>query len=366
MESETRPASLDQRLRQKLRELNEAHQKQVNQQTVIDGEIFRIRSELSALPNRQNRVKHEIADLRALETKLQAEMKVTMEHLEGWKERERIRVAHCDVRRSILEDVCQIEESELVSDGIDVQTAEIRRQISLVEEKRIEIFNQLSGIYAKLNELDQAMTIEMIAEEKAKLEALLVEKLAVQKSIESNRNEANERVQECQRLLDDLHERQILEEYAKNNGLVLEGTSTDELIRVCRTHQEKIAAKNAAVDASNPKFQSRPSVVIPVVRSPYYYHDVKVDGNEKYEGYHHIDSLDESDTHGSLSSATCNCEDCQREAMRHLSVSLGAQYVRRQELQRRENGLTVAGSLNSKRQLQTRQEHGENGWCQHW
>jgi hypothetical protein len=156
---------------------------------------------------------------------------------------------HQSLRQRILAEVCQANEQDIVKDGIDVQTAEIRRKIKSSEIARVEILSKMSDVQQEILRAT-SLTVETVNSVRNKLETQLDEKLQLQKSIQKSRTAARLLVEECQRLLEDLEERHVLEAYAKNNGLVLEGNSTDELIRVCRTHQEKIIAKNAAVDGS--------------------------------------------------------------------------------------------------------------------
>lgn len=332
-ETADKKPSLAYRLRQKLRELNQAHQECVSEQAAVDQKIRDITEQITSLPRKQAQLQHEIEALLALNVELQATIDTLDQKMSELKahEQEQI-VTHRAIRQEILSNVCQADETDIVEDGLDVKTAEIRRFILAGADQLSALSNKKAEIAGKIEELREMSTVERIAASRDQLQADLDLQLEEQKQVTQRRNVARVTLEECQRILEDLEERYTLEMYAKKNGLVLEGNSTDELIRVCRTHQEKIAAKNAAVD------------------------------NVRPTPLHHDESSSDDDDHFSTTSGDCSCSEC----VRSVSSVDSVRYFRVQEALRRQDGLTVAGAINNKMRRQTRQEHGENGWCQHW
>jgi len=318
--------SLTHRLRQKLRELNHAHQVCVKEQAEVDQKIRKITESITALPIRQTQMQSVVHELLHKDDGLEAKLSTLDQELEALRAKEKEN-SHHDIRLKILSEVCLVEEKDIIEDGLDVKVAEIRRLIAALEEQRATVLSQRAEIQVKIAAARESCTAESIAAEREQLQTALDQELSRQKQIAANRTTARNTMEECQRLLEDLEERQTLLTYAEKNGLTLETKTTDELIRVCRTHQEKIAAKNAAVDARS---------------------------------YESSTSSDESDEEESYS--TCHCSECQRQGSSVDSVH----YFRVLEARRRQDGLTVAGALNTKQRRQTRQEHGSNGWCQHW
>jgi chromosome segregation ATPase len=348
----TRP-SLDFRLRQKLRELNETHQKTIKNYNQVNQEINKITEEKTALPLRQVHVEQEIGDLTRKAATLQKEIDNLEQEIVEWKNKEINTIeAHRPLRQQILTEICQDDEKDIVEDTIDVKVAEIRRQIKKRTELRQEGERKRSEISAQMTELEQLITPEKLLAAKENLQTRLEEKLQEQKKMADARETAGCTLHECQKLLDDLQERQTLETYAKENGLSLkEKTSTTELIQVCRTHQEKIAAKNAAVDSDNP-LMNRPPNAHPHTRPP-----------PPLPNHQEISVSDESDNEHHSSLETCDCSHCREWSTTSMD---SVHYFRVQEANRRQDGLTVAGAINTRQRRQTRQEHGENGWCNHW
>jgi hypothetical protein len=154
------------------------------------------------------------------------------------------------IRREILAGLSLPGES--IDDTFDVRTAEIRRRRLLLAEQRLKVQADIAEGQRKMLEIDTITSPEKIAEARHELQRNLSSLLEEQKALETLRRAALDQLTECQRMVEDMEERQLLIEYAQKVGLVLTSNSTDELIRVCRTHQEKIAAKNAAVDGDNP------------------------------------------------------------------------------------------------------------------
>jgi len=348
LENVRRP-SLSHRLRQKLRELSEEHQRRVKEHAQMSQEIQKLTEEIKLLPQKHDQVQHKIARLTQKVEILRAENEMLDRKIaELESTAAQTRKVHHDIRQQILTDVCQDDENDIVEDTLDVKTAEIRRQIGIAKTCQRELGETRAEIYGQLTDLNRLLAPETLAKDRERLQAQLDEKLQLQKTLAENRDASRLTMHECQRLLDDLEERQTLETYAKNNGLVLDNNSTDELIRVCRTHQEKIAAKNAAVDAENP------AVAHNNIPSHHHHH-------------HHEDAnSDSSDDDRSITETPCDCSHCLGlESSDRPSVD-SVHYFRVQEAVRRQDGLTVAGSVNTKQRRQTRQEHGENGWCQHW
>lgn len=109
-------------------------------------------------------------------------------------------------------------------------------------------------------------------------------------------------------MIEDLEERKTLEQYAKNNGLALINNTTDELIKVCRTHQEQISLKNASVDNYMKDVSEKLFGKVKQKENKRISHD------EEYtqfdETKHDETKHDETKHDDSWSDETCSCSRC--------------------------------------------------------
>jgi len=342
---------LNQRLRDKLKQLDADHREKCNQVVKVDAQIREITASITALPMQHNHLKKYHSEIENTQRNIQVQFDQLAEKEAELESKELEGSSRRDLRKGILQEVC--ESGVDVEDTFDIRTAEIRRQRALIEDLRRDLQKQQAEIVTKKEEVIQLMSDETLNKTRETLQANLKEKVEEQKVLNILRKQALETLTECQRLVEDLEERETLQKYAKNNGLLLETDTTDELIRVCRTHQEKIAAKNAAVDASNRSFTTSRSKKSSRARRR------QPSRKSSYQSSRSSRSRSSSST-GSYSitrSETCDCSECRRNYRN---------YDRIQEFNRRQEGLTIAGARNSRRPLTLLEEHDLNGWCGHW
>lgn len=353
------PPPLDQRLKEKLRQLDQAHRDKCNQVTQLDNEIREVTREINEIPLKQRQGQRLIEkleqELRGVEATL-----TRMDEQQGQLDAlEKDATSKRDIRGEILSQVCTSDESSLVEDGLDVKVAELRRLKSLLSVKQSELVEAKRELVEKTNEIRDQMTDQALMDEMAKLKETLREKVAQQQALNTLRKNALDALTECQRLIDDLAERETLLRYAKENGLVLKGDTTDELILVCRTHQEKIAKKNAEADENCFIRPDGPGKVKPTTRST-------SDESEDTTSDH---SLTSSSAEDENDQSECKCPDCQRRlALRHHHQQVSGRRppyptMNRPSRPGRPNGFTSVAAFRPRGTATRRDYASENGWC---
>jgi len=337
--------TLSARLREKLKELDEAHREKCNSVAKVDGIIRQLTTSITALPMQQSRLKKHLTDLGNTQQKITQEIAQLIEAEQALSAREVEATPRLEMRKELLRELG----NENVDDTFDISTAEIRRQQVALAERRIELEQKHATIETEKGEVTVLLTDETMTKTREALQTELNAKIEEQKVLNTLRKQALETLTECQRLVEDLEERVTLQKYAENNGLALETDTTDELIRVCRTHQEKIAKKNAAVDGPS-LVKSAKSLAKSTGKT-----------TRRRRRYSYSSSSDDEDTSSSTEpySETCDCSACHP-----MDNSMYRDQVL--EYHRRQDGLTIAGARNSRAPITLRREHGENGWCGHW
>lgn len=228
---------------------------------------------------------------------------------------------------------------------------------------------------------------EALARSRQALQSSLNTKVEEKRVLDTIRLNALASLTECQRLVEDLEERETLEHYAKSNGLTLELGTTDELIQICRTHQEKIALKNAQADevCGNNTTISK-TTDAPVFKAPSRFSSRstsssftkprRVRKNRKARSSYSSskDSRSSKDytrrgnnSKGKINNEetnlSCDCSECRRN-VKNGSVSCSTcrnrtndnytqdnssmYFQKHSEAQRKQDGLTVAGAINQR------------------
>lgn len=251
-------ASLSERLYNKLSELDATYRNLSEEINKVDAKIIEEQKKLQELPRRVDVLKGKMDGIHNTCAGLQEMINKETQIIESLRRQEQESMSHIQMRKDLLSEVCTNKEQMLVNDAVDVRTGEIRRHISLrsnnideLKKTMAEHQRALLDIETTLNN-ENLMTIKKEIMERIKLCNVEKEQLSL------STNVALQKLRECQRLISDLNERNLLIEYAKKNGLELKTGTTDELVFVCRTHQQKILEKNRAVDGPTDR-KTRPS-----------------------------------------------------------------------------------------------------------
>jgi hypothetical protein len=233
----------------------------------IDGErksLINIPSRIEKLLTYAKSIEQNLADL-------EQDIGDKEHDLQSFLEAEREGLTRTKIRKDLLQEVCNDQEFCAVSDGVDVKTSEIRRRIAMLQGIIQKMNDEYTEMMNKLQEIRSMLKPQALEQASAEIQQRIrqLEQERAQKNQECTKALYN--VRECQRLIEDLEERETLLSYAKKNGLTLVTASTDELILVCRNHQEKIAEKNRRVDTDNAKSEKKraPSRRTPREPAPY-------------------------------------------------------------------------------------------------
>ena len=404
--TETKSESIALRLRTKFQDINNDHRTRCECLSKLDQKILETKSELANIPMKQSMLHEEIEKLDyhiAQVEKVVQDKKKVIETLKG---KEEITLSKLQLRRNILDQVCTKDENNIVNDAIDIKTAEIRHLQTCVQREIDMLCEKQDVLRKEQDRLNNEISNSASVATKARLQNELVNLYADRKVAETLVSETLSMLRECQRILEDYDERENMENYAKENGLVNTSGTTDELIHICRDHQEKIAKKNKEADNNSKNSPSKahacesPSstalsvglnlpMVPALLKAGSTKPQVPSEGltrpealvtNQKYSkkpkpkgNYKKQESVSCFSTNSSSSSSEgedegdCSCTAC-RGAINVDCSTCNPSFDRsnfnqkKNEISRRQNGFTIAGAANARKKETPYNSKNDNGW----
>lgn len=239
------------KLRKKLNQLDLDHRSLCNEVQQIATKIEQERRSLRDIPKRVEKLQSIAKIMENGLRDIEYQSNNVESQIEALKSTENEGLSRTKIRKDILHEVCTDAEFQVVSDGVDVKTSEVRRRISALQEKLASLQSEYQEMMRKMSDVRSMLKPESLQQATTEINQRVnaLEKERYDKNVECKNALCS--VRECQRLIEDLEERETLIAYAQKNGLTLLTGTTDELISVCRTHQEKIAEKNRLVDSNH-------------------------------------------------------------------------------------------------------------------
>lgn len=216
---ETEP--LKARLQHKYEELNETYRGYCDKLSDIRLQIGKAQQNLNELPQLANRLKEVMRDHTAQIDAVNRQIDVERSAIEVYNRQQQEQNGLVDIRKGLLSEVCTTNEQNIVEDGCDVKISELKRRIHLREERIAELNKQKNALLEKAKTIQSKLTNDSL--QQLKQEGL--NRIQTLKMTESELAaaciKAQQKCRVCSRLLEDLHERDLLLNYAKNNGLIL-------------------------------------------------------------------------------------------------------------------------------------------------
>lgn len=148
------------KLRTQLNLYDKDYREKQNSVSKLDEKIQAKKAELNNLPLRVNHLSQQKEKNKSQIDHINGEILKKQADIQSLIERETVGLNARKLRTVILEKVCDSNESGVIVDGVDIKTAEIRRQIGLLNEQKAELINKKDSMIKQMEEQELQISEE--------------------------------------------------------------------------------------------------------------------------------------------------------------------------------------------------------------